>query len=455
MKKNKLTGWKNVFAFEFVQTAKSKAFKSSAIIMGIIILALTIGVNVFNAKKNDDVKEEHVDFSQIEEANKTTFASTIYYNDDTQLNISIEQLQKSINLHYENSIFCQAPKSHNEMVDEIKKGDAQTVYVSFSFDGENIVVSTYLPESTTYSKEEAENFGEALSDALAQWKEDTLAFTPEQKEFLCKKIKTDLVSAKAATDFNSLEQYLPMGLCLFLYMCIVMSGQMVGSSVANEKTSKIMELLLTSIRPLAVIVGKVLAMMALQLIEFAGMIVLSLAGNSIGTIIAQRINPNYESVIGAFFRENNMLEMFSPDKVILALVVFVLGFTLYCTLAGLVGSTVNRGEDLSSAMSIYTTVGMIGFFFSYFSLYLAQNNEAIQTFVTIFPISSPFILPAKILLHSCSTSVILIATAVLFVCVLLFLLFVSKIYELVIMYSGNKIKVKDFLNMFKQAKKEA
>ena len=457
MKKSKLTGWKHVFSFTFEQTAKSKSFKSSTILMGTILFIIMIGINVYSASSNQSSKPEPESLvesvvGEKEESNKKEFAHSIYVKDETGFDFTVQEIQDYINTRYNSITFLMAEKEHEAMVDEMKTGDSDTAYLHLGLGDMGMEVGLYLPTDSFYVTENAEEFIATVTQYIEEWKGSYLALTQEQDEFLSTNILTSVVTSEdKSTTQRLVEMYVPMVLCLVLYMCIIMYGQMVGTSVATEKSSKVMELLLTSVRPLAVIVGKVLSMMALSLIQIVALILIILGGNGIGTMLAQKMDPDYSNIVVDILTEFNLLSLFSPARILLALLVFVLGFTFYCTLAGLMGATVNRGEDLSSAMSVYSTISVVGFMIAYLPSVLGSAGTGIQTFAAIFPLSSPFILPAKILTGEMPVGMLVLGILVLMLLVAVFVMVVAKVYEMVILYSGNKIGIKEMRQMLKSA----
>lgn len=450
MKKSKITGWKNVFSFTFTQTAKSRSFVASTFVLGLIFFLVMAGVHVSSSYSGRDSKQEAVkqETADKKENSKKQFAHTVYMKDETGLALSMQEIGDYINKKYDSVNFVEAEKDHSEMIEEMKMADADSAYLHLGFDESGIAVDVYLPENTTYEEEQADKFATRVANYVEKWKDTYLALNDEQKAFLAADITTSVTTQNSKSLVEKLvDMYVPMMMCFVLYMCIILYGQMVGTSVATEKSSKVMELLLTSVRPLAVIVGKVLSMMALALVQLVIFVVLLLAGNEVGYMLARNIDPEYSSVVIDLLHEFNLLSMFSPVRILFAFLVFILGFTFYCTLAGLMGATVNRGEDLSSAMTVYSTVSVIGFMLAYLPSMLGDSGKGIQTFATIFPLSSPFILPAKILTGELSAGMIAAGIAVLALMVAVFLMIVAKVYEMVILYSGNKIGIKEIRKM--------
>ncbi len=134
-----------------------------------------------------------------------------------------------------------------------------------------------------------------------------------------------------------------------LYMVIILYGQMVASNVASEKSSRAMELLITSAKPESLMFGKVLATCTAGLLQLAAVF---------GTALAcYRINQPYmdsDSILTMFFD-------IPPHLVGYMLMFFVLGFLIYAFLFGAVGSTVSKVEDLNAVSMPIMLIFVVGF----------------------------------------------------------------------------------------------
>ena len=143
---------------------------------------------------------------------------------------------------------------------------------------------------------------------------------------------------------------------MLLYFFVLFYGQGVANSVVMEKSSKLMESMLVTVNPVAIILGKLFAITLtgiIQILSWVGSIGLSFA---IGTHGVKAINPDTTmGIIEMFEMLREMTEgMFSPINCILAVIVIILGMLLYCSLAGIGGAMASKAEDLSSANMMFT-----------------------------------------------------------------------------------------------------
>lgn len=158
-----------------------------------------------------------------------------------------------------------------------------------------------------------------------------------------------------------------------LYMLILIYGQTVATSVAREKDNRTMELLITSTKPKALIIGKVLAVGLMGLIQLASLI--------LALVIGYLINKStYPDIIHYFLQTSVQL-----DVIVVYLVFTVLGYLLYLFIFAALGSLVSKVEDVASAVTPVT--------FLFVAAYMVASFGMNAPDATIVKVSSyiPFI----------------------------------------------------------------
>ncbi len=167
-----------------------------------------------------------------------------------------------------------------------------------------------------------------------------------------------------ASKFSSSDQaaearVIAYTLIFFLYILILMNSQLVMSSVAEEKTSRIAELLVASVDPSALLTGKILAAVTLavmQMVVWFGAMVL-LGGNPAGGASAATAS----SASSNAFSFAGMFDVITPGVVFAFLLFFVIGLFQLSTMFAAIASLVNRTEDLGSISTplIFAVVGAL------------------------------------------------------------------------------------------------
>ena len=217
-----------------------------------------------------------------------------------------------------------------------------------------------------------------------------------------------------------------------------------------EKTSKLVETLLTSLHPYALLTGKVFAVVVVALQQFFIWVVALLVGLFAGGKVAEMVYPGSEtglSVIIDFLRSNIGESAFSPTAVVLAVVTFCGGFLFYCVLSGMAGSMVSRPEDAASAQSIFTLPVVISWAVCYFGTIL--ENESLMVAVRNIPFTIPFCVPVELLTGAIGIGQGLISALILIAFSVLVIMLSGRIYKGLILYNGQKITLKNIAGILR------
>lgn len=454
----KTKGWGQVFRFTFIQTLKDKSFIVSTIVVSAILVLLVLAANFLPMLVMNDTAgavDSSADASKI---------STVYYHDES----GIEPKADFSTLPEPHPTFVEvSAEQYDEKIVSLKASTAAEVAVYITAPNENGNISMLLsrPESDEIIQNgECRTLLANMADVLNKSKLLSLGVSEDDIALAEGYIKQDVTIAGEApvSEFESIiKTMLPMMTSIILFMFIFIYGQMVAQAIATEKTSKVMELLLTSIKPLAVIIGKVLAIGCVALAQIAiigtvtgtataiaapfGFIGALSSGIAGGASADGAALSEVSSAVGEIFANFNI------GSVLLFIAVFILGFLFYALVAGLAGASVSRIEDLQSAMQPMALIGVLGFYLAYFPSMSNIDGDGGSNILILLsrylPISSPFSLPSAILMGEMSGAEVAISIGVLAVFVALMAMLVAKIYETIILHNGDRIKLGEMLKM--------
>ncbi len=197
---------------------------------------------------------------------------------------------------------------------------------------------------------------------------------------------------------NFMHAYILM---MVLYIAVLIYGQIVAQSVATEKSSRAMELLITSANPRNLIFGKVLGT------GFAGlsqMAIILLWG-----ILCVAINKDY-------LIDSNMFSMFtgfSASMLGYTVIFFILGFLLYAFLLGAMGSMASKLEDVSALTMPVMIFLIIGFVVTISLMSSGNVDSIIIKVLSYFPFTSPMAMFARIAMGTATALEALISIIVL------------------------------------------
>lgn len=211
-----------------------------------------------------------------------------------------------------------------------------------------------------------------------------------------------------------------------LYMVIMMFGQKVAMSVVTEKTSRAMEVLITSASPVSLMFGKILASSVAGIFQIT-----AIFGSA---FISYNINKSYfetNAVINTLFN-------FPASLVGYLLIFFLLGFLIYSFLFGAMASTVSKIEDLSSVVMLIQIIFVAGFVVSTNAMTSGDVNSELMKGLSLFPLTSPMAMFTRIAMSEVPGLEILLSVAFLILATILIGYIAAKIYRVGVLMYGTK-----------------
>lgn len=211
-----------------------------------------------------------------------------------------------------------------------------------------------------------------------------------------------------------------------LYMVIMMFGQKVAMSVVTEKTSRAMEVLITSASPVALMFGKILASSVAGIFQIT-----AIFGSA---FISYNINKSYfetNAVINTLFN-------FPASLVGYLLIFFLLGFLIYSFLFGAMASTVSKNEDLSSVVMLIQIIFVAGFVVSTNAMTSGDVNSELMKGLSLFPLTSPMAMFTRIAMSEVPGLEILLSVAFLILATILIGYIAAKIYRVGVLMYGTR-----------------
>ena len=177
-----------------------------------------------------------------------------------------------------------------------------------------------------------------------------------------------------------------MAMVILTFTAIVTYGTWVATSVAEEKSSRVMELLITAATPRQLLAGKVLGNGFGGLTQFVAVLLAAAVGFAVQGLVAQRL-----------FGDDG-ISLAGLDLWILLPfgLLFIPGFLLYCTLYAGLGSLASRQEDVNQVTGPMLFIGMGGYFAAFIGINTPDAGW-VQV-LSLIPFFSPYLLPARAVL---------------------------------------------------------
>lgn len=455
MKRQDYTGWKDVFAFSFVQGIKDKSFRVVLIIFGLLIL---LGLPISTAISNN--KETKLENCEVEK---------VYVYDESNLGFDFSKLLSG-NRYEKVQIVTTPDKAFDATVKEMEDAEHCNyvlLKVSYAPESAQFQLQMVKAAKTDVSKDDFSALGSDLISGFEEVRKTALEVTEDQAAFINQAVVNKVMRATVTEDGKldldekddregvSMEEYfILLGGIMLVMMLVNMSGGQIANAIVTEKTTRVVEYLMINVKPMALIVGKILACLLQTVIQFifmgicygiSSVVTGVLFGNPSGESVSQ------ESAASVLMSAYDLLGKMNPLDMIILIVVIIVGIAFFAIVAGLAGASVSKLEELAEGMKIYQICLISGTYIG-IGLCIAEMigvNSMVVNGLCLIPIAAPFVIPSNILLGKISTGVALISTLLLLVITILLFSFTAKVYESMIFYNGKVLKLKDIIAIAK------
>lgn len=400
-----------VAKFTIKDMLKRKSFIISTLI---ILLLIVIGFNVPNIIKT--FKGENAETSKIMTVDKDTiFAGLLKTLNHMDFGYEFESNDNA---------------TMEEIKQKIEKGEIEAA-IYIEKDGENINVKYIVENTVLYNGVPAECMA-ALDYIYTQMQIRKLGLTQEEIDSLNPNFNYELAQIEEEEVSGNL--FVMMLLSMALFFAIYFCAYQVSTSITTEKTSKIIETLVTSTKPATIVLGKTVGIGIVGLGQVALVIATSL-------------------ISAKLFLEEGVLEQvvdissITPFLGVIIVVYFLLGYFAYALMYALTGSTVSKPEDVQSANTPVVMILMVCFYLSYFTM--MNPTSSLNVFASIFPLSSPFCMPLRVMMQIAEPKEIAISIIVLILMSYIIAKISIKIYKGAILNSGSKMGLTDIIKIYK------
>ena len=401
-----------VMVFTMKEMMKKKSFIISTLFILIVIIAGFSIPKIIKTFTEDDVKEKILisDINNVFEGNIKMIEQ-----------MKLEKYEMNFGDFY---------------VDDIKKKVDEEEFDSalvIEKENEKIKIRYILPD-VTWVDTVPEDLMTAISTLYSNMQINKLGLTQEQLNMLTPNFELSVEQSNNKEDISEGNTLVMMALSFVLFMAVMLCITQVAMTITTEKTSKIIETLVTSTSPKTIVLGKTIG------IGLVGLFQILLA--IVTAVISAKVFLDAEMI-------ESLLDMshitFGVGAI--SILYFILGYSLFALLFALSGSMVSKMEDIQSANTPISMIAMIGFYLGYFSIAM-DPTSSIGKFAGIFPISSPFCMPSRIMMGLASTGEIIASIVLLFAMVILIAIVAIKIYSNAILNYGSKLGFKDLIRLY-------
>ena len=477
--KKEFRGFGKIFSFTFLHHVKSKGYIASTLIIAMLCLLIPVGVLagrelIRGGQPEPEQGMEQEMESAMEQGTESTME--LKTGDETDLERELEKLQylyvvdRSQDgigelagfgdyLRQETGLDLQVIDFGNDMekAAELSSGKRDVMVLTADQVGKDFEINLLVPEGGV-----SEMAAESLIPLLDQYMEGAKARingASGEGDNAADGGAAGSGAAEASEEGDDgLRELVAMAFTflniMVLYFFVLIYGSGVSSSVVTEKSSKLMETFLTSVKPSAMVMGKLLAISLSGMLQLVSWVLSLLLGFAAGGGLAQSLNPEAVNPLtevlelAAYITDG----MFSAGTLIAALVMALLGVLLYCSLAAIGGALAGKQEDLSSTNIVFTMILIISFFAALYGGGIegfGADTGWLKTMLDWIPFTAVMVTPSKLLLGLIPLGYGLGSMALTAVVTLLLVAAAGRLYKAMALYRGKVPSFKDVIRLLR------
>ncbi|MDR1803179.1 MAG: ABC transporter permease [Treponema sp.] len=417
-----------VLRFSYLAQMKNKGFIASTIIMAVIIMAgisIPSIINLFQDNTNDaSPSQGGVEETGDEKQNIVVVDPQHLFFPDTD----------DLEVMFPGYIWSFGASTQDELTARVENDDIAGALIV-----QDDMTATYI------YKTDINVFGSNIASQIRQYMSDVhryklLADYNVNETDAARFFIVPVLNEVNAGIINIVGQVQGMAFIVLLYITILTCGQMVAMSVIQEKSSRAMEILITTSRPETLIFGKVIG------IGLAGLT--QIVANILIGIVFYFINQ--KSLMSM-----DMLSMFFKVPVstfVYVFIFFIGGFFFYAMLFGSLGSLVSRMEDMSSSQLPMMLFTIAGFFIALYGQMYGFADSAFYAVCSYIPFTSPYVMLARVCGEpNIPLWQVFLSIGILYVSTGLAGVFSAKIYRIGVLMYGKPPSVKEVFAALKQS----
>ena len=400
-----------VTKFTLIEALKKKAFIVSTIIMILMIILASAFTKIIPKLANNNEKDKIL----------------IVDND----NIFENQLNTMNELGLNNEfIIAKEKTSLADVKTKIKNKDIKKGIIISKAEGK--IKIEYVVENTSLMMNSPVDIQKALKEIYSRNQLKKLNLTQQQIQSLEPNFEYTIVSSQEKDANKNITVIL--ALTGLLFAAIYTFAYQVSTSITTEKTSKIVETLVTYTKARNIVLGKTFGIGLAGLIQLLIIAIISIF--SINTFVDK-------NMLSAFLD----LSTITPALGITIIVYFILGYMEYALLYALTGSFVSNPEEVKAAATPASLIAVMSFYLAYFTIMSPTSN--LNSIASIVPFSSPFSAPFRVMLGVATPREMIMSVLILIMTNILIAHIAIKVYTNAIINNGTKLSLKEIIKMYK------
>ncbi|WP_113883450.1 MULTISPECIES: ABC transporter permease [Cytobacillus] len=416
-----MSNFMTILLHTYLSKLKTKSFIATTLITVVIVAGLANLSSIIDYFNKDD--EERV--AVIDETGVLL----------TPLQEQMDALNNKITL-----IAYKGSEAEGETA--VKDGDYKGLLL-LSFTTDELPEAAYKARSIADSAIPSELQG-GLQQLKTQMAATQINLSPEQLSKLYEPVPFDKTAleenAKTEEELNQ-ARGLVYVLLFIIYFAVILYANMIAMEVATEKSSRVMEILISSVSPIKQMFAKILGVGLLSLTQMALILLVGYFS----------VKQNLDTMEGGFFEFFGFGNI-PASTIAYALTFFILGYFLYATLAAFLGSLVSRIEDIQQMITPMTMMVVAGFMIAMFGL--SQPEASFVTITSYIPFFTPMLMFMRVGMLSLPVWEPILGIVILLAAIILLAVFGARVYRGGVLMYGKSNSFKDIKKALQLTKNE-
>lgn len=288
---------------------------------------------------------------------------------------------------------------------------------------ETVPVSAVVESEFNINAAQQAEIESALDEMNRMMVMETLDLSAEEAALMMAEVSVDYETsvspqegeAEAVDEPNYLNVVIFYITVFVMFFIVINYASQIGTEIAMEKSSRVIEMIVSSVSPVNHLFAKILAIICVSLTQLFFFVV---------TIIAVIYLVDIGALISEFGLEANDRTV---PMVIYSLIFLLLGLVLYLSVSALLGSFVSRMEDLQQALLPVTMMSLGGMYLGMFNLF--DPGNLLVRITSYFPFFTPFVMPLRVLDPDTSHVTVLAGIIVVLITIGIAVYFAARIYK--------------------------
>ena len=442
-----LKGFGKVFRFTLKQTLKNKGFMITAVMM-ILMMACMKPMMYGFTKSGMNAAQESMGskLAEIEADKMYIYNETDYSMDKSVFTPDLGKPQEK-GLRIDNvKVYNKSESSEEQLLKEL---GAKDVLVVIRTETQKYTVNAIVSDSSEVTVKSMDTAADYVQIGFEDARKNQMKLDPATLKSLSSGVSTGSILTETemraeADKTMSLREFgaIIMGFALIIVLVSSLSSSYIIASVNEEKSSKLAESLLVSVRPMALLMGKIVGMLSFVI----GTILLGVIGSAISDYIMKNVANADMSIVNANTGINlGIFTSYGVSGLLVLLVEVLIALASFGVLSGIMSAACSKTEDQQNATSVVMMLTMVGYLLS---MVMGMQDKNVEILSLVPPVSY-FMAPVSYIGGRINIGILLASYAIQVVLLVGLVMLSAKTYRNLLLSDSSKPKL---AAIFKAAK---